>query len=203
MCEQYRDFKNLSEQRLLSYLISEDTASYLLEQHNSLEDILLKSYPQELKQVKGIGQKTCARILAAAEIAYRLFYKKIKDKRKITNPNDLFDICRDMQNLNQEETRGIYLDVKNQIIKVETISVGTSTSSLLSPKEVFSRAISLNSAAILLSHNHPSGDPSPSKDDIEITKRLISVGELLNIQLLDHIIIGEGRYYSLKEKGDV
>lgn len=203
MCDQYRDFKELDDRELLSHLISEDAASYLLKSHNSLEDILLKSYPQELEQVKGIGKKTCARIKATAEIAYRLFYKKVKNKQKINNPDDVFEHCRDMQNLNQEEVRGIYLDVKNQVIKIETISVGSSSSSILGPKEVFSRAIKLNAAAFLLAHNHPSGIPEPSKDDIQITKRLISIGDLLNIQLLDHIIIGEGRYYSLKEHGDV
>lgn len=206
MCGQSREYKDLSDRELLNLLVSEDTTSYLLQRHPTLEDIILNSYPQELKEVKGIGSKTCARLLAVAEIAYRLFHKKPSKRQKITKPAEVFEIARDMQNLLQEETRAIYLDVKNTIIKIETISVGTTTSSLLSPKQIYSNAIRLNAEAVILIHNHPSGDTTPSKDDLKITKHLEETGDLLKIQLLDHVIIGDGRYQSIKEfnsrKGD-
>lgn len=102
----------------------------------------------------------------------------------------------------REVTVGVWLNTKNEVTGIETISIGSLNAAILHPREVFKGAILHNAASIILAHNHPSGDTSPSPEDIEVTKRIIDVGQLMGIELLDHIIIGDG-YSSLKEKGFV
>ncbi len=119
----------------------------------------------------------------------------------ITCPEDVRDLLRDeMWYLEKEEFRILILNTKNQVVRIETISVGSLNSSIVHPREVFKSAL-LNSAnSIILVHNHPSGNPEPSKEDIVITKRLIEAGDIMGIKVLDHIILGDNRYISLKEK---
>ncbi|MFW6029874.1 MAG: RadC family protein [Halanaerobiales bacterium] len=199
MCSQSKEYKYMSDKELLDMIVSEKTSNYLLEKYSAIEEIILNTYPQELKKIEGIGNKTCNRIQAIAEIAYRLFNTESKNKRKICSAKDVYEINKDMQHLKQEQVRAIYLNIKNGIIKTETITIGTSTSSLLTPKEVFSRAIRLMAEAVILVHNHPSGSPLPSKDDLNISEKIKKAGNTIGIDLLDHIIIGKGRYISLQE----
>ena len=105
-----------------------------------------------------------------------------------------------MSYLKKEHFKGIYLDSRKKIIREETLFVGSLNASIVHPREVFEPAITRGVAAIILLHNHPSGDPNPSKDDLEITKQLIDSGKILGIEVLDHIIIGKGKYCSLREK---
>jgi len=105
-----------------------------------------------------------------------------------------------MRNLNKEYFRGLYLDIKNKLIRDEIISIGTLTSNLTHPREVFQPAIQYSAVGVVLVHNHPSGDPSPSDDDIKITKQIIGAGICLEIDILDHIIIGGNKFVSLKNK---
>ena len=124
--------------------------------------------------------------------------------KKITTPETVKNAVNEILNLNNEhvEKFGILaLDTKNNIIGVHIISVGTLNSSLVHPREVFKAAILNNSASIILFHNHPSGDCTPSKEDIELTERLVEVGKIMGIKVLDHIIVGDENYCSLKEKG--
>ena len=107
----------------------------------------------------------------------------------------------EMNTLEKEYFKGIYLDSRKRIIKQETIFIGSLNESIVHPKEIFKIALDESAAAVILLHNHPSGDPSPSNLNIEITKELIKAGELFGIQVLDHIIIGGKKYFSLKEKG--
>jgi len=132
----------------------------------------------DLKQVKGIGEVKATQVLALAELATR--FNSFKSG---------------------EEHIVIMLNTKNIIISVKDISIGNLNSSIVHPREVFIEAIKLSSASVILCHNHPSGDPTPSKEDILITKRLKECGTLLGIEVLDHIIIGNEAYISLKEKG--
>jgi DNA repair protein RadC len=104
----------------------------------------------------------------------------------------------DMRYYDREHFKCLYLNRKNQVISLETISIGGLANALVHPREVFKPAVKRSAAAVILIHNHPSGDPTPSKEDINITKRLIESGKLLGIEVLDHIIIGDGRYFSLK-----
>ena len=109
----------------------------------------------------------------------------------------------DMQYLSQEEFRVIFLNTKNCIVGERTITKGTINSTVVTPREVFHRAVKLMAAAIILVHNHPSGDPEPSQEDIYLTKAMTEAGKIMSIPVLDHCIVGLGRYISLKERGEI
>ena len=155
---------------------------------------------QRNKNLAGIGIVKACQIKAAIELGLRMKQKDSIDV-KITSPQDIADLLmEEMQYLKQECFKIILLDTKNKVIKVEGISVGILNASLVHPREVFIKAIRQHSAAIVLAHNHPSGDPEPSAEDKNITKRLCDAGELLGIAVLDHIIIGRGTYLSFKQE---
>ena len=155
---------------------------------------------QRNKNLAGIGIVKACQIKAAIELGLRIKQKDTIDV-KISSPQDIADLLmEEMQYLKQECFKIILLDTKNKVIKVEGISVGILNASLVHPREVFIKAIRQHSAAIVLAHNHPSGDPEPSAEDKNITKRLCDAGELLGIAVLDHIIIGRGTYLSFKQE---
>lgn len=110
-------------------------------------------------------------------------------------------VMEEMRHLDREHFRALLLNAKNQVIGQEIISIGTLNSSAVHPRELFKNAIKRSAAAIILIHNHPSGDPSPSREDLEVTRRLIEVGHIIGIEILDHLIIGDNRFSSLKAKG--
>lgn len=156
---------------------------------------------QSLMETKGIGECKSAQILAAIELGKRINYKDALDKVKITDPLTIANLYMDeMRYLQKEHFRILLLDTKNQIIVTEEISVGTLNASIVHPRDVFKAAIKRNANSIILIHNHPSGDPTPSNEDINITNRLIDAGNLIGIKVLDHLIIGDNRYISFKEK---
>lgn len=156
-----------------------------------------------LVQVKGIGLKRAQQIKAIAELAKRLYEVDwSKDKIKITGPADIANVLmNEMKFLKKEHFKVVLLDTKNQIIDIETASIGTVNASLVHPREVFSGAIKKSANAVIIVHNHPSGNPQPSQEDISITKRLFEAGNIIGITLLDHVIIGMNKYTSLKEEG--
>lgn len=156
---------------------------------------------QEITKINGIGECKAAQILAAVELGKRVISGVHKDKPKITSPSDVADVLMlEMAHLKKEHFKIVMLNTKNQIISIQNISIGSLNSSIVHPREVFKEAISRSSASIILVHNHPSGDPTPSKEDIAITRRLAEGGDILGIKVLDHIIIGNNRFISLKEK---
>ncbi|HAR84641.1 MAG TPA: hypothetical protein DCR69_02835 [Clostridium sp.] len=156
----------------------------------------------DLKQVKGIGEVKATQVLALAELATRFNSFKSGEEHIVSSPKDVSNyMMRQMKGLKKEYFKLIMLNTKNIIISVKDISIGNLNSSIVHPREVFIEAIKLSSASVILCHNHPSGDPTPSKEDILITKRLKECGTLLGIEVLDHIIIGNKAYISLKEKG--
>jgi len=129
-------------------------------------------------------------------------YTKDTKAYVVKSPADVAALLMpDMRYLRKEEFRLILLNTKNMLIEVKTVSEGSLTASIVHPREVFSIAVKRSCSAVLCVHNHPSGDPEPSREDIETTRRLVSVGEILGVKVLDHIIIGDGRYISLKERG--
>lgn len=157
---------------------------------------------EELTKIKGIGPAKAVQIKAAIEFGKRIFKYAPLDKIKIRSPKDVADyLMEDMRYLKQERFLVLLLDTKNQVLGKEEISLGTLNSSIVHPREVFKPAIKKSVSAIILVHNHPSGDPTPSREDIEVTKRMEEAGEILGIDVLDHIIIGDLTYVSLKEKG--
>lgn len=123
------------------------------------------------------------------------------EPRKITSPKDAVKLAKKfLENLDREQVINIFLNSKNEFTAVEIVSIGSLNASIIHPREIFKGAISSNSASLIIAHNHPSGNPNPSKEDINITKRLIECGELLGVDVLNHIIIGnDDRYYSMKE----
>ncbi|SCG83738.1 DNA repair protein RadC [Proteiniborus sp. DW1] len=156
---------------------------------------------QEIMKVKGIGKCKAAQILAAVELGKRVMSSAHNNKAKITSPTDVVDLLMlDMIHLKKEHFKIVMLDTKNQVIGIEDISVGSLNSSIVHPREVFKEAIVKSSASIILVHNHPSGDPTPSKEDIAITRRLAEGGDILGVKVLDHIIIGNNKHISLREK---
>lgn len=164
----------------------------------------LKSLSQvsvgELKKIFGIKDAKACQIVAAFELGRRsLSY--IEPRQSVRNPRDIVNLLMlRLQNLKKEFLMGVYLDSKSRIIKYETISVGGLNTSTVHPREVFRTAVSEAAAAVILVHNHPSGDPTPSKEDIELTTNLMEAGDIMGIEILDHIIIGGRKYFSLKER---
>jgi DNA repair protein RadC len=157
---------------------------------------------QELSLIKGIGNAKAAQIKAAVEIGKRLKGYRSDNKIKINSPEDIANlVMEDMRFLKKEHLRVIFLNTKNIVIDVKDLSIGSLNASVVHPREIYSEAIRKSSASIIICHNHPSGDPSQSQEDINITRRLYEVGKLVGIDLLDHVIIGDGCYISLKEKG--
>jgi DNA repair protein RadC len=176
-------------------------ASRILSQVGDLKNLASQSL-DDLKSVKGVGLAKGAQIIAAIELGKRIAKSNGGSKPIIKSPEDVVQLLmEEMRHLDREYIKAVSLNTKNMVIAVETISVGSLSSSIVHPREVFKNPIKRSAAAIVLVHNHPSGDPSPSKEDIDITRRLAEVGKLLGVDVLDHIIIGDNRWTSLKEKG--
>jgi DNA repair protein RadC len=155
----------------------------------------------DLTKVKGIGECKAAQIIAALELGKRIKRVGYYDKIRVTSPDVVADIVmEDMKFLQKEHFNIVVLDTKNQIICIDNISIGTLNASIVHPRDVFKAAIKNNGNSVILVHNHPSGDVTPSSEDINITKRLIEGGNIIGIKVLDHLIIGNGSYLSMKEK---
>ncbi len=156
---------------------------------------------EELGLRKGIGLAKAAQLKAAVELGKRLAKQPLGSRPAIRSPRDAAQfVMNEMMYLDREHFRVINLNTKNQILAVDTVSIGSLDASLVHPREVFKLPIKRSAASLILVHNHPSGDTSPSREDIEVTKRLAEAGRLLGISVLDHIIIGHNNFLSMKEK---
>ncbi|HHV35484.1 MAG TPA: DNA repair protein RadC [Syntrophomonadaceae bacterium] len=156
----------------------------------------------ELCQIKGVGLAKAAQIKAALELGKRLACLEPDLKPAIHTPEEAgFLVMEEMCYLDREHFRVMLLNTKNRVLGIETVSIGSLNASLVHPREVFKRAIQRSAASVILVHNHPSGDPSPSPEDVEITQRLCEAGRIIGIEILDHIIIGDHVFASLREKG--
>jgi DNA repair protein RadC len=165
---------------------------------------LLRSTVEDLMSLNGIGEAKAAQLMALLELSKRFKSFRDGDTYKISKPKDAAElVMEEMKNFRQEHLKVIMLNTKNVVMFIKDVSVGSLNSSIVHPREVFCDAIRKNSAFIIVCHNHPSGDPQPSNEDINVTNRLKECGKLLGIELLDHLIIGNGKYISLKEKGIV
>lgn len=157
---------------------------------------------EEITSIKGIGQAKAIQILAAVEIGRRIANLNNNDRYVIRSPEDGANfVMNDMRFLSQEHFVCLYLNTKNQVLHKKTIFIGSLNASIVHPREVFREALKRSAASIIAIHNHPSGDPAPSREDIEVTKRLVECGKMIGIDVLDHLIIGENKFVSLKEKG--
>lgn len=156
---------------------------------------------KELQQVDGVGRVKSIQLKALAEISSRMAKSNAISNYRITSPKSVANIyMEEMRYLEKEKILAVFLDNKNGIIGDRTISLGTVNASLVDPREVFKEALEFKAVNIILLHNHPSGDPTPSPDDCDVTKRIIKAGKVIGIELIDHIVIGDGKYCSLKEQ---
>ncbi|OGO41250.1 MAG: hypothetical protein A2137_02105 [Chloroflexi bacterium RBG_16_58_8] len=178
------------------------TAQRLLGRFGGLKGISGASL-EELSQVRGIGLAKSAQIKAAVELANRVEgYSEAGGKPVVKTPEDVAALVRArLKDKQKEYFLALLLDTRNQLIKVAEISVGSLDSSIVHPREVFKEAISASAASVIFVHNHPSGDTEASEDDIKLTKRLNEAGEIVGIDVLDHIIVGGKSYTSLKRDG--
>lgn len=155
-----------------------------------------------LTKIKGIGPSVAARIIGSFELARRLEVFIDNPKRKIGSPKDVYTLMYPkLREKKKEEFWCLYLDTKNQILKEEQISIGSLNASIVHPREVFKTAISMSTNSVIVCHNHPSGDPKPSREDILTTEKLVEGGKLLGIDVLDHVVVGDGQYTSFKDEG--
>lgn len=164
--------------------------------------LVAAAQPEELiRLVPGVGSSKACQLVAAFELGRRLRELQVR-REPITSPRAAgqFAIQQDWA-ADREQFKVILLNAKNHVIDVESISEGTLSSALVHPREVFKPAIRRSAYAVIVAHNHPSGDPTPSREDCDVTKRLQAAGETLGIQLLDHVIVGDGVYYSFREQG--
>ena len=158
---------------------------------------------EELVSIHGVGIAKATQLIAAFELGRRMVRLEYQNRYSIRSPEDCATyMMEEMRFLQQEHFVCLYLNTKNQVIHRQTIFIGSLNSSIVHPREVF-KAFRRAAASIICLHNHPSGDPAPSREDIEVTKRLVECGRIIGIEVLDHIIIGDHKFVSLKEKGHI
>jgi DNA repair protein RadC len=157
---------------------------------------------QQLTKIKGIGNAKGLQIQAGIELGRRMARTTLKETVTVRTPKDAADLLmEELRYLQKEHFVCLFLNTKNHVIGQETLSMGSLNASIVHPREVFRAAIKRSSASIICVHNHPSGDPTPSSEDIQITQRLVEAGDLVGIDVLDHIVIGDQSFVSLKEQG--
>ena len=198
----------LSDAQLLAILLragrtgvsAVEVAMDLLQQLDGLQGLSNRSV-EELCRISGIGPAKAAQLKAAIELGKRVLATPLSSGTTIASSEDLFHhyypLLRDLRH---EVFKAVLLDAKHAIIREATVSEGSLTVSIVHPREVFNLAVRESAAAVIFVHNHPSGDPSPSEEDRVLTARLVAAGELLGIQVLDHLIIGDGRYMSFADQ---
>lgn len=157
---------------------------------------------EELCRVPGVGEAKAAQLKAAIELGKRALSSPLSKGTKITSSRDLFDHYHPtLRDLRHEIFKVVLLDAKHAIVRDSTVSEGSLTLSVVHPREVFKMAVKESAAAVIFLHNHPSGDPTPSQEDRALTARLVSAGEVLGIRVLDHLVVGDGRYVSFADQG--
>ena len=154
---------------------------------------------EDILAVKGMGPARAAQLLAAAEIGRRI-WPDADPIPLVRGPETIFELTADIRRSNREHFVGFYLNSRNQVLRREIISIGSLNASIVHPREVFIPALAVSAASLILAHNHPSGDPSPSEEDLAITRRIAESGRLLGIELLDHVVVAREAYTSFKER---
>ena len=182
--------EHANNQELLSHLAGATAADALVKQYGGLTNLAQASF-DELQRLKGIGKSKAAAIKAAFLLAQRLSREAYAEAPLLETPELVADLLREQNRVyTVEHLQVLFLNTRKRLIAVENISQGTLDTILVTPREVFRRAIARNAASIIVVHNHPSGDPTPSEADIKVTRDLIRAGQLLRIEVLDHVILG-------------
>jgi len=157
---------------------------------------------EDIEQIKGIGEAKAITILAAVELGRRVTSLAPLERAVIRTPDDVASLLMPRFRYETKESfLAVLLSTKNHVLKTPVISIGSLNASIVHPREVFREAINASAASVILAHNHPSGDPAPSPEDIGLTRKLVEAGRLLDIPVLDHVVLGDGKYISFKEKG--
>lgn len=196
--------KKLSNSELLAIILGKGKKG---ENVLKLAQKVLKNFPNnklsdtnidQLVKISGIGSTKACQLVACFELGRRLLKKK--ENISVISPKQIWEELRDIRSHKKEHFIAFYLDTRNDLIHKEIISIGTLNSSLVHPRELFEPAIKYLSAQLIIAHNHPSGDSSPSDDDLVLTKRLVEAGKILGIEVLDHVIVTSDSFFSFKEK---
>ena len=199
----------LSKAELLAILLrvgvsgenSVQLAQRILDELGGLAGIQRASV-SDMCQIHGLGEAKAAQIKAAIELGTRLMREQAEEHGPLNSPGEAAALIQlEMQGLMQEHLRVLLLDTRNRLITIETVYVGSLNLSLVRVGELFRAAIQRNAASLILAHNHPSGDPTPSPEDAALTRSVVQAGKLLDIEVLDHLVIGYGQFVSMKEKG--
>jgi DNA repair protein RadC len=180
-----------------------ESAQGILEKYNNDLRRVMNAHPKDIGLVPGVGEQTGIRIKAALQLGIRLARNETERNIKIINsPADAANLVQyEMAQLDHEELWIINLNTRNGVQEITHLYKGSVNSSQVRVAELFQNAIKIRASAIIMAHNHPSGDPSPSPDDVALTRAVLSAGKMLDIQVLDHVVIGQGNWVSLKERG--
>jgi DNA repair protein RadC len=201
----------LSNQELIALMLGSGTKSEsVLElsgrviRHFDGLRLLKEATAVELMEIRGIGEAKAVQLCAALEIGRRIKQFPVEETHIVRSPQDVADyMMEEMRHLKQEHFIALYLNTKNAVLHKKTLFIGSLNASIVHPRELYKEALRYSAASFICLHNHPSGNPEPSQEDIDVTKRLTETGKMLGIELLDHIIIGDRRFCSMKEKGFV
>ena len=165
-------------------------------------DGLARTSVNDLSEIRGVSTAKIAQLKAALELSRRLLLTTPDQRPQITCPADAANLLMlQMSSLEQENLRVLLLDTKNRVLSSPTVYIGNVNSSIIRVSEVFREAVRENATSVIVAHNHPSGDPSPSPEDVQVTRSMVQAGSLLGIEVLDHLVIGHQKYVSLKERG--
>ena len=204
----YKDLSNLSnnnDTELLSIILGTkpEIIKEAVAEYNSVPNFINNYSVKDILKIKGLGKGTITKLEALWELYNRFsINKKLEKNYIISKPEDIYDLVKDdMKYFEQEHFRVLMLNTKNIVINIKDIFIGASDSSVIETRKVFKEALKYNAKNITICHNHPSGDPNPSKEDVNISLRIKEAGKIIGIDLLDHIIIGDNRFVSLKYKG--
>ena len=204
----YKDLSNLSnnnDAELLSIILGTkpEIIKEAIAEYNSVPNFINNYSVEDILKIKGLGKGTITKLEALWELYNRFsINKKLEKNYIISKPEDIYDLVKDdMKYFEQEHFRILMLNTKNILINIKDIFIGASDSSVIETRKVFKEALKYNAKNITICHNHPSGDPNPSKEDVNISLKIKEAGKIIGIDLLDHIIIGDNRFVSLKYKG--
>ena len=178
-----------------------DLAGRIMDEFGSLRGIA-QAETNELVGLSGMGPARAAQVKAAMELAERMANEKTGPKPRFLRSQDIFEFVHlSLRDLQFEVFEALLLDARNHLLRRVRVSTGTLTGSLVHPREVFRPAVAEAAASLILIHNHPSGDPTPSREDFEVTDRIVEAGEIMGIRVLDHIVVGDGVYLSMADTG--
>ena len=203
--------ENLSDEELLAIILKtgfkdmsvKELSAYILSVFGGIKNLKNINY-NEVKNIKGIGEAKACSLAALSEISKRMNRKIVSLKGVRLNHSDkVFDFYKTKINSSQEQFYCVYLDAGKKVIEEKLLFIGTANYSLIHPRDIFKEAYLINATGVICVHNHPSGDVKPSKEDINMTIRLREVGVIVGIKVIDHVIIGDDKYYSFLENGEI